>query len=41
MEELIIFLLLLITFNTASISDKLGKINQNLIDIKEQIKKGG
>ena len=41
MEGLITFLLVLIAFDTSSISNKLGKINQNLIDIKQQIKKEG
>ena len=51
MEGLITFLLVLIAFDTSllvfiafdtsSISNKLGSINRNLIDIKEQIKKEG
>ena len=40
MEGLITILLVFIAFDTSSISSKLDKINQNLIDIKEQIKKG-
>ena len=41
MEGIITFILVLIAFDVASISSKLDKINQNLIDIKEQIKKEG
>ena len=41
MEGIITFILVLIAFDVASISSKLDKINHNLTDIKEQIKKEG